>query len=332
MAQAPFRWLFLLGLLLALNAALLFIHLLVGERSVSPQAVLSTVLGCKQGEYTFAVCQHRLPRALTAFLVGCLLALSGAVLQLITRNPLASPGVIGLNGGAAAAVVAVIVLAPAWPVSVLPFVAFAGAFSAAAAIYLLSWKKGIATSRMLIIGIGISAMTAAIVTYLLTVGNIFSVTQASIWMAGSLYGRTWAHFWPLLPWLLIVLPLLLLLARTMDLFQLADASTRSLGVPIETMRFILLLLAVCLAGAAVSMAGTIPFVGLMAPHMAYRLTGSQSLKRLPVAALLGGLLVLIADLAGRMLFSPFEIPAGLITAVVGAPYMIYLLFRPKRIQ
>jgi len=308
---------------------MLVLNIIMGERAIPAFEAIQTSLGLGNDEYAFTIRQLRLPRALTGFLVGCGLALSGTILQIITRNPLASPGVIGLNSGAAAAVVAVITLVPSFPVSRLPWIAFGGALIAAALIYVLSWRRGSSTVRMLLVGIAISAMAGALITYLLTIGKIFQVTQASIWMAGSLYGRTWSHFWPLLPWLVILFPLLLMCTRHLNLFQLGDESAKGLGIRLEAMRFILILISVGLAGSAVSMAGTISFVGLMAPHMAFHLVGGQSMKRLPVAALLGGLIVMSADLLGRNLFSPFEIPAGLITALIGAPYMIYLLLRHR---
>ncbi|MGC5771707.1 iron chelate uptake ABC transporter family permease subunit [Paenibacillus pabuli] len=168
--------------------------------------VLRSLMGRGDQEYHFTIHQLRLPRVMTGFLVGCGLALVGTILQVITRNPLASSGVIGLNSGAAATVVAVMVLVPSFPMRYLPWIAFIGAFHAATVIYGLSWRKGEASSRvrMLLIGVGISAMAGALITYLLTVGKIFRVSETSVWMAGSLYGRTWEHFWPLLPWLLIL--------------------------------------------------------------------------------------------------------------------------------
>nr|WP_306220265.1 iron ABC transporter permease [Cohnella sp. WQ 127256] len=316
-------------LLLFLNLLVLILNIILGERAIPAFEALRTALGLGNEEYAFTIRQLRLPRALTGFLVGCGLALSGTILQIITRNPLASPGVIGLNSGAAAAVVAVITLIPSFPVSRLPVVAFGGALIAAALIYVLSWRKGSSTVRMLLVGIAISAMAGALITYLLTIGNIFQVTQASIWMAGSLYGRSWSHFWPLLPWLVLLFPLLLLFARQLNLFQLGDESAKGLGIRLETIRLLLILISVGLAGSAVSMAGTIAFVGLLAPHMAFHLVGNPSIKRLPVAALIGGLIVMSADLLGRIVFSPFEIPAGLITALIGAPYMVYLLLRRR---
>jgi len=320
-------------ILLLLNAGALVLNVMLGDRSIPPEAVLRSLMGRGDPEYHFTIHQLRLPRVLTGFLVGCGLALAGTILQVITRNPLASPGVIGLNSGAAAAVVAVMVLVPAFPMRHMPWIAFIGAFLAATVIYGLSWRKGEASStvRMLLIGVGISSMAGALITYLLTVGKIFRVSQASVWMAGSLYGRTWEHFWPLMPWLLILFLLLIWMSRRLDMFLLDVQSAAGLGLRVETMRVLFLLMSVGLAGSSVSMAGTIGFVGLMAPHMAKHLAGSRSLVRLPIAALLGGLIVMLADLAGRTWFAPYEIPAGLITAMIGAPYMMYLLLRRRGI-
>ncbi|RAJ00793.1 iron complex transport system permease protein [Paenibacillus pabuli] len=320
-------------ILLLLNVGALVLNVMLGDRSIPPGEVLRSLMGRGDPEYHFTIHQLRLPRVLTGFLVGCGLALAGTILQVITRNPLASPGVIGLNSGAAAAVVAVMVLVPAFPMRHMPWIAFIGAFLAATVIYGLSWRKGESSStvRMLLIGVGISSMAGALITYLLTVGKIFRVSQASVWMAGSLYGRTWEHFWPLMPWLLILFLLLIWMSRWLDMFLLDVQSAAGLGLRVETMRVLFLLMSVGLAGSAVSMAGTIGFVGLMAPHMAKHLAGSRSLVRLPIAALLGGLIVMLADLAGRTWFAPYEIPAGLITAIIGAPYMMYLLLRRRGI-
>ncbi|MCR8656865.1 FecCD family ABC transporter permease [Paenibacillus endoradicis] len=327
------RAIIVIGLLIFLNIGVLILHVMFGERSIPPDEVLRSMFGIGNDEYRFTIHQLRLPRVLTGFLVGCGLALSGTILQVIMKNPLASPGVIGLNSGAAAAVVAVMVLAPAFPIRNMPWIAFGGAFIAAAAIYGLSWRKGGASSptRMLLIGVGISAMAGALITYLLTVGKIFRVSQASVWMAGSLYGRTWEHFWPLLHWIIILIVVVLLLSRSLDLLLLDTQSAVGLGLRVETMRLLFILISVGLAGSAVAMAGTIGFVGLMAPHMAKHLIGTRSFIRLPVAALLGGLIVILADLVGRLLFAPHEIPAGLITALIGVPYMFYLLLRFRAI-
>ncbi len=313
--------------LLLLNVLIFLCSVALGNRDIPFLDAWATALGWGNDTYAFTIRQLRLPRIWTGFLAGCGLALSGAVLQVVTRNPLASPGVIGINSGAAAAVVSVLVLVPSFPIRQLPVVAFVGALAAVAVIYGLAWRKGGTMERMLLAGVAISAMAGAWITYLLTVGQVFRISQAYIWMAGSLYARTWDHVWSLLPWMAVLFPVVLLYARRLDLLQLNDVSASGLGIKLDSTRMVLILISAGLAGAAVSMAGTIAFVGLMAPHMATRLAGSRNLKRLPAAALLGGALVMLSDLAGRMLFPPFELPVGLITALIGAPYMLHLLLR-----
>ncbi|MBP1999971.1 iron complex transport system permease protein [Paenibacillus shirakamiensis] len=318
-------------ILILLNILLFFLNIAIGDRYIPVNEVFKVLLGREGVESNFIILELRLPRVLTGFLAGCGLALAGTILQVITRNPLASPGVIGINSGAAAAVVAIMVFVPSFSMKGLPWIAFGGAFAAATIIYIFSWRKGGMDSpaRMLLMGISLSAMTGALITYLLTVGNIFRVSQASIWMAGSLYGRTWEHVWPLLPWILILFLLLLSLTRRLDMFLLDGQSALGLGLRVETWRMLFILISVGLAGSAVSMVGTIGFVGLMAPHIAMYLVGHRSLIRLPISALIGGLIVMMADLVGRTGFAPFEVPAGLITAIIGAPYMIYLLLKPR---
>ncbi|MBJ6362971.1 FecCD family ABC transporter permease [Paenibacillus sp. GCM10012307] len=316
----------MIGLLL-LNILIFLSSVALGNRDIPFLDAWATVLGLGSDTYAFTIRQLRLPRVWTGFLAGCGLALSGAVLQVVTRNPLASPGVIGINAGAAAAVVTVLVLVPAFPTRQLPLVAFLGALAATAVIYSLALRKGGTMERMLLAGVGITAMAGAWITYLLTVAQVFRVSQAYIWMAGSLYARTWDHVWSLFPWIIVLFAVALLYARRLDLLQLSDISASGLGIKLNSTRIVLILISAGLAGSSVSVAGTVAFVGLMAPHMATYLAGSSNLKRLPVAALLGGALVMLSDLTGRILIPPYELPVGLITALIGAPYMLYLLLR-----
>ncbi|WP_289136824.1 iron ABC transporter permease [uncultured Brevibacillus sp.] len=324
------RWRIIMAILLLANICLFFVNLLIGERNIPFDKAFQILLGLANTGYEFTMLKLRLPRALVAALVGSGLALSGVILQAITRNPLASPSILGLNAGAAAAVVAILVLIPAVPSSLLPPVAFGGALVVAFLIYALSWRKGSSPIRLMLVGIGISAMANAVIAYLLTVSDIVRVTQAAIWMAGSLYGRGWEHFWPLLPWFMVLFPVAYFLARHLDLFQLGDPLAIGLGIHLERTRGLLILISVAIAGASVSAAGTIGFVGLMAPHMSRHLVGNTSARLLPVAALTGSLLVLSADAVGKILFPPYEIPVGIITAIIGAPYLFYLLVRQRK--
>lgn len=319
----------LLGLSL-LTLAILVVNVGVGEYPIAPFDVVKTVLGKGNSDYDFIVNTLRLPRALAASLVGMGMALSGAILQGLTRNDLASPGVIGLNAGANLAAVIVLVLLPSLPIFWLPFAAFGGALIATVLAYLLAWKRGSSSMRLVLVGIGIASLAHAISTGIITFGPIYVVSQAMVWMSGSVYGRSWEHVHPLLAWMALFIPLTFGLARHLNALHLGDDIARGLGSRVEWQRGALLLCSVALAGASVAVAGPIGFVGLMAPHIARRLSGASHEGLLPTAALVGAALVVGADLMGRVIFAPYEIPCGLITSALGAPYFIYLLYRTRK--
>lgn len=306
---------------------LIAIHIGVGEYDIPFTDVFKTLLGIERGSSEFIIYTLRLPRALTGLLVGMALASAGAIIQGILRNPLASPGVLGFNSGAALAAVSLMVLYPESSVAVRPIAAFAGALLTVFIVYLLAYKKGSSPVRMLLVGMGVAAIAHALITLVMTFGKIHLVSQANIWMVGSVYGTGWEQFWPLFLWVVILLPLAVLMARHLNVMELGEEISVGLGMRLEWKRVTLLLLCVGLAGAAVAVAGTISFVGLMAPHMARRLVGPTHGALIPTAALMGGLLIVTADLAGRMILAPIEIPVGVITAIIGAPYFIYLLLR-----
>ena len=303
-----------------------------GEYPISPLDVLKTVLGFETGgRYDFIVNTLRLPRALIAFLVGVGLAFAGAILQGLTRNPLAAPDIVGVNAGAGLAAVTLIVALPSVPTALIPPAAFAGALLVATLLYLLAWRGNSSPIRLILIGIGLGAMATASMTLMITFGEIFQVSRALIWLTGSVYARGWEHLWPLLPWLAVFVPVALLHSRHLNALNLGDEVARGLGARVEFERGILLLSSVALAASAVATAGTVGFVGLMAPHIARQLVGPSHGSLLPVAAMTGGMLVVLADLLGRVLFAPTEIPCGIITAAVGAPYFLYLLYRSRNV-
>lgn len=300
-----------------------------GEYPIAPFDVIKSILGLPTTDPNdaFVINTLRLPRVIVAFLVGAGLAIAGTILQGLTRNPLAAPEIVGIDAGAGLAAVALIVLFPALPIVFLPIAAFAGALIAALLVYGLAWERGSAPIRLLLVGVGVGAIASACTSLLITFGNIENVSQALVWLAGSVYGRTWEQVQALLPWLGVFIPLSLFYARDLNTLNLGDEVARSLGVAIEWRRGLLLITCVALAGASVATAGTIRFVGLMSPHLARQLVGPAHEGLLPTAALVGGLMVALADLLGRSLFAPIELPCGVITAVVGAPYFLYLLYR-----
>jgi iron complex transport system permease protein len=320
-----------LALTLLATLAVMVINIGVGEYPIPALDVIRTVLHLPTGDnnYDFIVNTLRLPRMLVAALVGLALGISGTILQGLTRNPLAAPGILGINAGAGLMAVALIVVLPGLPSGMISVAAFGGAVMVAILIYLLAWRGGDSPMRLILVGIGLGAVIGALTTLMITFGEINSVQRALIWLTGSVYGRSWQELWALLPWIVIFAPLAMLLARDLNALNLGEDVARGLGIPLIARRGLLLLASVALAGASVAAAGVIGFVGLIAPHIARRLVGPDHIGLLPVAGLIGALVVVSADLIGRTLLAPIELPCGLITAAVGAPFFIYLLWRQR---
>ncbi len=272
----------------------------------------------------------RLPRILASVLIGAALGVSGAILQGLVRNPLASPDILGITGGAAFAAVAFITyLLDDVSIRWLPAAAFAGAALVSLLIYALAWNKGVAPIRLVLVGIGLSAVTGSLTTLMITLSPITSAGQAYIWMTGSVYGASWDNVHTLLPWVAVLIPLAYAFSRNITVQELGDDVARGLGSPIQRHRLLLLLISVALAGAAVAVGGAIGFVGLIAPHIARKLVGASYGSLIPAAALVGGLLVLLDDTVARTAFLPLDVPAGVFTAAVGAPFFIFLLYRNR---
>lgn len=325
--RAP-RLLLLLG---ALTLAVFVLSVSYGDYPIPPQAVVRTVLGLPtdNADYAFIVNVLRLPRALVALLVGVALGAAGTITQGILRNPLAAPGIIGINAGAALAAVALIITLPNAPVAAVPVVAFVGGVAVFAAIYALAWNGGASPIRLVLVGIGFSLIAGAVTNILVTFGNINAVSQALVWLSGSVRGRGWGEVGALLPWLSIFLPAAIVMARDLNVLTLGDEVARAVGSALEWRRGTLLVTSVALAGASVAVAGTIGFVGFVAPHIARRLVGPSHEGLIVTAALVGGLLVVSADFIGRSLFAPIELPCGLVTSAIGAPYFLYLMMQRR---
>ncbi|WP_306213726.1 FecCD family ABC transporter permease [Actinoplanes sp. RD1] len=277
----------------------------------------------------YVVLELRLPRALGAIAVGAAFGLSGAIVQRVVRNPLASPDIVGINAGAATAAVLLIVVFAA-DARTVAFGALGGAFAAATAIYVLSRRRGVSGYRLVLVGIGVTAMLTSVVSYVLSTANIYTAEQASIWLTGSLAGRTWAQIVPVLVALAVLLPVALRLAAPLRALELGDDLARGLGVHAERARAGLLLTAVALAAVATAAAGPIAFVALAAPQIARRLVHERGVALLPSAAV-GGALLAVADLAARRVFAPIELPVGVLTTVLGAPLLVWLLARANRV-
>lgn len=304
----------------------------LGEFSFAPLDVLAALLGSGDAATSFIVVDLRLPRALTALLAGAALALSGAVFQQVTRNGLVSPDIVGVSGGASLGAVSVIVLSSASGPAAVPLAALAGALLSGTLLYVLSWRGGVHGYRVVLVGIGLAAFLQAGVSYVLTEGRIFEVSEAYVWLVGTVNGRGWEHVWPLAGALVLLLPVIAGLGRRLEALQLGDDVARSLGVDVERSRLALLAAAVALTAVAVAATGPVGFVAFVAPHLARRLgTAGSSQALLPLSAGCGAALVLVADLTGRLVFAPTEIPVGVITSILAAPYFLWLLRRAQRI-
>mgnify|MGYP001275761159 CR=1 FL=1 len=323
--------------LLAFTLVVLVMSINYGAYNMSPLDVIQTLTGTLPADHpdyrNFVLVVHtfRLPRILLAFLVGTALATSGAIMQSITRNPLAEPGILGVTAGAGLAAVAMIVWFNDAQMSLLPWAAFGGAILTAAAVYLLAWKRG-ATSpvRLILIGVAFAAVLGSLTTFILVFGEINDVQKAYVWLTGSVYGGNWQHVRTLGAWMLVLLPLAFLSARSLNALNLGDEVATGFGVRVERQRAFLLVISVALASVAVAVAGTIGFVGLIAPHITRRLVGPAHEGMLPITALFGGALLVLADLIGRWVIAPSELPIGIVTALIGAPYFMLLLVRYRK--
>nr|WP_308640088.1 iron ABC transporter permease [Paenibacillus silvisoli] len=319
----------IIGLVLASIFALL-ISTALGDLRISPIEVIRTLLGGGGEESRLIIHTLRLPRIIAAFLVGASLAAAGAILQGIIRNPLASPDIIGITSGASVAAVAFITyfsgtLSIAW----MPVAAMIGAGITSLIIYLLAWKKGVTPIRLVLIGIGINFLLASATKVMLVMNPNYTASQAYIWLTGTVYGTDWEMIRSLVPWVVVFIPLSFLFARNVNVLQLGDDIAMGVGTAVQRQRFMLLLISVALAGAAVSVGGAVSFVGLIAPHMTRKLVGPAFGGALPIAALIGGLMVVTADTVARTAFLPYDIPVGVFTAGIGAPFFIYLLYRHR---
>lgn len=321
------RSMLMLSLLLVASAGL---SLCLGSFPTSLTQVLHALTAPHSSDIAFIVWELRLPRILLAILVGAALAIAGAILQSIVRNPLASPDVIGITSGAAlAAVLFLSLLSPTLSIHWLPFAALLGALVAALLVISLAWKSGISPSRMVLVGIGLAAAMGAGTTLLIVISDDSAAMTAYVWLTGSLYAAQWDDVRGLLPWLVVAVPISLAFARHADAMALGDSVAEGLGVAILRSRLLLLACSVALAGAAVAYAGGLSFVGLIAPHLAARLVGRNMARLVPASALVGALIVLYADLLGRVAFLPKDLPAGIFVAGIGAPFFVYLLHRTR---
>lgn len=315
-------------LLIGLVAALVAWTMTLGDFPVPLGQVVATSLGFGSGEYDFVVRTLRLPRTLAAAAVGVGLGMSGAMFQGLVRNPLVSPDIIGVMSGASLVAVTVIVLGG--PSGLVPVGAFAGAVTASVLVYALTWRRGITGTRLVLVGIGVNAVLAAMTTFLMVRFPVERIAPAVLWQTGTLYGRTWQHVTWIVAGLAVLLPTAGLLMSRLRVLQLGDDVATALGTRVEWSRAGVLVAASGLAAFAVAVAGPVGFVALMVPHMARMLLGPLTGGVLVASALIGAVLVLASDLVAQHLFSPVSLPVGVVTAAIGGPYFLYLLYRSNQ--
>ncbi|MBS4189937.1 iron ABC transporter permease [Bacillus sp. FJAT-49705] len=322
----------ILAVLLALIIFTIVIGMGIGYSSLSYDRLIPTFLGQGTFKEEFVLFSVRLPRIIITLLAGMALALSGAILQGITRNDLADPGIIGINSGAGVAITVFFLFSPIEAgsfVYLLPLVAFAGALLTACIIYMFAYNKnaGLQPVRLVLVGVGFSMALSGVMIVLISSAERAKVDFIAKWLAGNIWGTDWPFILAILPWLAVLIPFTLYKANRLNLLGLSEPVAIGVGVSIEKERIVLLLAAVALAASAVSVTGGISFIGLMAPHIAKALVGPRNQLFLPVAILIGGWLLVVADTIGRNLVEPDGIPAGIMVALIGAPYFMYLLLK-----
>ena len=313
--------------------ATFLVSLNTGSLSISPTDVIKTLLGQGSKSHEIAIFKLRLPRIVIGILVGIALAVAGTILQSVTKNDLADSGILGINSGAALFVVVYIYLMNGnvydgvsnLTIFTMPIVALTGAIFGAFLIYALAWKNGINSSRLLLVGIGINIAF----TSLLTIFQLRFTTQefnrVMAWTNGSIWGASWKYVMAVLPFILIFTLLTMYKSRYLDALNLGDEVATGLGVEVEKERRKLIVYSVILAGVATSVAGSIAFLGLVAPHIARKLVGPKHSRLIPTAALVGSVMLLVADTIARNIIAPMELPVGIVVAVIGVPYFIYLM-------
>ena len=275
----------------------------------------------------FTLMEYRLHRAVLAILLGGALAISGVLVQSVVRNPLASPDILGINNAAGLVAVSVLMFLPNLAFYWMPIFAFLGGVLSFVILWIVCGFN-FRPIKMAIIGVALSALWAAISHYLMLT-NPVEINTAMLWLTGSLWGRSWSYLNVVLPWLVVLLPLPFIFCRDLDTLGLGENKASTLGVTVNKVQISVLVLAVALSTTAVAICGPIAFLGLVAPHLARRLVGGRHRTLLPAALIIGALLLQLSDILARVIDPPTELPAGILTAIIGAPYFFYLLMRTK---
>ena len=325
----------IISILFILLLSIFIISFNIGTFSIGPLDVIKTLFGQGNKKQELVLFTMRLPRIIIAILVASALAISGTVLQGITKNDLADPGILGISSGAALAVVIYIYFmngkaysdVSLLTVFTMPLVALLGADFAAFLIYTLAWKKGINPTRLILMGIGINSAFSSILILFQFRFTTQDFNKIMIWTSGSIWGTNWSYVIATLPFVFIFTTLVIYKARYLDVLSLGDELSVGLGVHIEKERRLLLIYAVALAGAATAVAGTISFLGLISPHIARKLVGPKHKLLIPTSALVSSIILLLSDTIAKNILAPIEMPVGVVVSIIGVPYFIYLIMK-----
>ncbi|MFD1266840.1 FecCD family ABC transporter permease [Paenibacillus motobuensis] len=335
MTQRRFWTVLTVGILIAVAAA--YLSLTNGTFDMSVLDVIKTLLGIdSRPEHNLVVFEFRLPRIVLGALVGFALGTAGSIIQGVTRNGLADPGILGINAGAGLAVVLFmflfqgVITVTGWlGVMLMPMFGIAGGLLATAAIYVFAKEKGrLDPQRLILVGIAVASGFGALTMYISLKMNPNDYEMAVVWLAGSLHNANWKFVVTMLPWLLL-LPIICLRSYKLDLFQLSEDSQKSVGLHVEREKNIFLLCSIGLVSASVAVSGSIAFIGLIAPHLARQLVGLRHTRLIPVSGLVGMIMVLIGDFIGKTVFAPAELSVGIVVSIIGVPYFVYLLLRTR---
>lgn len=319
----------LVGVLLLLAALAVSVALIgTGDYAIGPVDVVRTLAGHGTAGQEFVIRELRLPRVVVALLVGAALGMAGAAFQTVSRNPLGSPDVIGFGQGSAAGALVVVVLLHGSSYEVSAG-AVGGGLLTGVAVYLLAWKRGVHGYRLVLVGIGASAMLSAVNSYLLVKADFVDAARAVVWLTGSLDGRDWDQVWPLLGACALLMPVLLAQSRALRMTEMGDDAAHALGVRVERVRLTTVLAAVLLTASATAAAGPVAFIALTAPQLARRLTRSPGVGLLP-SALMGAFLTVGADWAAQRAFASGQVPVGVATGVLGGGYLLWLLVSERK--
>lgn len=307
-----------------------------GEYNIPVERFFKTLIGQGDAIDELILLDFRLPRMMITILAGAALSISGAIVQSVTKNPIAEPGILGINAGGGFAIALFIAIGKINAdnfVYVLPLISILGGITAALIIFIFSFNKneGVTPASMVLIGVGLQT---ALYGGSITIMSKFDDKQSDFiaaWFAGNIWGDEWPFVIAFLPWVLIIIPYLLFKSNTLNIIHTGDNIARGLGVRLSRERLILFFIAVMLSSAAVVVAGSISFIGLMGPHIAKRIVGPRHQLFLPIAILVGACLLVIADTIGKIILQPGGVPAGIVVAIIGAPYFLYLMYKTKNV-